>query len=68
MPEHTACMARFLPVFRSGGNIMLDRTEALSLFAMIAFMALVATGIAYEGALLQGPQRTAQLAVPTMEP
>jgi CHASE1-domain containing sensor protein len=47
---------------------MLDRSETLSLFAMIAFMSLFAAGIAYEGALLQQPQKTAQLVVPNMDP
>ncbi len=47
---------------------MSDRSEVLSLFAMIVFMALFAAGIAYEGALLKEPQRTAQLVVPNMNP
>lgn len=47
---------------------MHDRSESLSLFAMVTFMALFAAGIAYEGVLLKEPQRTAQLVVPNMDP
>jgi|HubBroStandDraft_2_1064218.scaffolds.fasta_scaffold2173352_1 hypothetical protein len=42
--------------------------ETLNLLAVIAFMALFAGGLVYAGESLREPQRTAQLAVPNLNP
>jgi hypothetical protein len=68
MREHAARGGRFTSIFRRGGNVMLDRSETLGLFATIVFMSLFTAGIAYEGVLLKEPQRTAQLVVPDLNP
>ena len=47
---------------------MKDRVETLGVFALVAFMTLFAAGITYEGALLKEPQKTAQLALPNLNP
>jgi hypothetical protein len=43
-------------------------TETLNLFALVAFMALFAAGLFYAGESLQEPQKTAQLAIPNLDP
>jgi len=43
-------------------------TETLNLFALVAFMALFAAGLFYAGASLNVPQKTAQLAIPNLNP
>jgi hypothetical protein len=42
--------------------------ETLNLFAVIALMAVFAAGIFYAGESLRVPERTAQLAVPNLNP
>jgi hypothetical protein len=43
-------------------------SETLNLIAVIAFMAVFAAGLFYAGDSFRVPQRTAQLAVPNMNP
>jgi hypothetical protein len=42
--------------------------EMLNLFALIAFMALFGVGLFYAGESFSVPQRTAQFAVPNLNP
>ena len=42
--------------------------ETLNLFALIAFMALFGAGLFYTGESLNPPQKTAQLAIPNLNP
>jgi len=43
-------------------------SETLGVVALVVAMSVFAGGILYEGTLLQGPQRTAQLVVPDPNP
>jgi hypothetical protein len=47
---------------------MNDHSEALGVFALIAFMTLFATGLTYEGTMLMEPPSRVQLVVPDPNP